>query len=209
MRDSSKPSDARYNEFRHIFKASNWGPVQGRRLTLKMLPSDAVHLSVKALLAQGFRDYPKDIASTLAGEGSPWTAAAVEIGTARNWGYSFLSDILLETPIGLLMRLRSKVGQVFVMATARELPGGLTELVVMPHPGGGDPDHTNASQPQLNAAIAQIIRQARSVGLLVDEGTPIAYTKFTDTSCPASVGNAPRILDLNLMGEPRRRRGNR
>ncbi len=206
MSDLPREPDARYNELKQTFSPKAWGLLKGRQLTLKMHPTDAVRLSIDALLAEGFRPYPEDIAAKLALEGSAWTAAVVRIGTSKNWGHSFVSDVLADTPIGLLMKLRSKVGEMFVIATARELPGGLTELIVMPHTGGGDPDHDRGAQPQLDAGIARILEQLHSSGALVDEGDPLPFTKVRDTSCPAFIGKFRELLDLNWMGRPKRRK---
>lgn len=196
----------RYNELRHVFTAKNWGLLKGLTVTLQMHPMNAVQISLDALLAQGFRLYPEDVAATLALEGSPWTAAVVEIGTAQNWGHTFVSDVLADTPIGLLMKLRSKVGQMFVIATARELPGGICELIVMPHEGGGDPDHSKGARPRLDAAITQILDQTYAAGVLVEAGEPSPATKIKDPSCPASYKKFRSLMRLNWRGAPRKSR---
>ena len=155
--------------------------LRARQMVVRDTPEHAVEISVSYLVAHGFRVRPGDMTAGLRAEGSPWTAAAVEIGddvsALRGLSYSLVGD----TPLALVMK--RTIPPTLVVVAARAIVDGSCVLMVNPFTTFYSRkslfdvhsfNEHNMAAPQLAAATTGILEAYQGVGALVDAGRPTA-----------------------------------
>lgn len=160
-------------------------------------PSHAVQLSAQQLHAQGFRNLPVDLDRALRAEGSPWTAQALEIGSAAGFGRGCLFSIISESPLGFF--LKRPIPPTLVVVAARTEPDGTCRLAIAPFPATklsrdlitDDPDSASLAAPRVGAAIQAVIQHYQQSSTLLDQGKPQVFVK--DAECPAAPNMAKKL----------------
>lgn len=166
------------------------GILRGARLQVSMSPPQAVASAVAQLTAQGFDVRDRGEGAQLAAQASPWIVAAVEIGDARKSRRSeMLSVVLEDSVLDFLPALRPALPPVMVIAAARALPGGSTELQIAPHRSRSGSDKTNLVAPRVTAAI-EAIRTDPRAGVTVFDWT----LQAPDSGSPASDAAARELF---------------
>jgi len=151
--------------------------LRARQMVVRDTPEHAVEVGVSYLVGHGFRVRPGDVTAALRAEGSPWTAAAVEIGedsgALRGCSYSLVS----ATPLALVMK--RTIPPTLVVIAARATADGSCVLMVYPFAtfasrkslfDNFDLGASNMAASQLAAAITGILDAYQGVGALVDAG---------------------------------------
>lgn len=177
------PDDARFIE------GQNLAPLTGRSLRVRWSPEDAVRLAHEQLVAQGFAHWQQDAATGVDANG--WQASALVIGSrSKSWGRGMLVDIIEEVPVvglvsDLIPGLRRTIAPTLVVAAAREIAPGETELVIMPlTSGAGDPTAAFGAAPRVRTAIEATRQAAEQSEALISVGAK--SLGIADPSCPAS-----------------------
>ena len=176
----------------HFFEHS--ATLTGARFVLRRTPADAIPFALARLVAEGFTVREDNLDTKLRGLGSPWLAQAAEIGDAKgSWNKGLVADLIEDTPLVFLNRLQRGISPTLVMAAARELPEGVTELVLYPHT-------SRKGHPQGSAGAASRLRSSMEAIAVAGtaDGTLVSYEQLRgirNDGSPASQQMVRELLD--------------